>query len=163
MAPGDSQRIVRGLEVFEATGRPLSAWQQDTGQSAILSEDDVSAFVIMPPRVGLYARCDARFDAMIATGALDEVRGLMELKLDPDLPAMKALGVRQLMAHLRGEIDLAGAISDAKTWTRRYAKRQLTWLRRNMISWNAVFEQDSECAIGKIFAILRENELTGRN
>ncbi len=161
LEPGDGQRIVRGLEVFEATGRPLSAWQGGTGQGAPLSERDVVAFALWPPRETLYARCDARFDMMMEAGALDEVRRLMALDLDPALPAMKALGVRQLMSHLRGEVDLADAISDAKTWTRRYAKRQMTWLRRNMITWNGVSEKDSECCMAKIFAILRENELTG--
>jgi tRNA dimethylallyltransferase len=160
LAPGDAQRIVRGLEVFAATGRSLSAWQQDAGQSALLSEHEAAAFVLWPPREDLYGRCERRFDAMIEAGALDEVRRLMALQLDPGLPAMKALGVRQLAAHIRGEVDLASAISDAKTWTRRYAKRQLTWLWRNMISWNAVSKKDSEQIIAEIFAILRENELT---
>lgn len=159
----DGQRIVRGLEVFEATGRRLSEWQKDKGQGAVFDEADVAAFTLQPPRDELYARCDARFDAMMAAGALDEVRDLMALGLDPMLPAMKALGVRQLASHLRGETDLADAISDAKTWTRRYAKRQMTWLRGNMISWNAIDAKDSECIEGEIFAILCENELTGRN
>ena len=163
LEPGDGQRIVRGLEVFEATGRCLSEWQKDKGQGAVFDENDVVAFALWPPRDELYARCDARFDAMMAAGALDEARDLASLDLDPMLPAMKALGVRQLISHLRGEIDLADAISDAKTWTRRYAKRQMTWLRGNMISWNGVTAKDSECIVGDIFAILCENELTGRN
>ena len=163
LEPADGQRIVRGLEVFDATGRPLSDWQKDKGQGAVFDERDVSAFALWPPRDELYARCDARFDAMIAAGALDEVKDLMALGLDPMLPAMKALGVRQLVSHLRGETDLADAISDAKTWTRRYAKRQMTWLRSNMISWNAINAKDSECIGREIFAILCENELTGRN
>ena len=162
LEPGDGQRIVRGLEVFESTGRVLSDWQKQDGQGAVFAEEEeVAAFALWPPREELYARCNARFDAMIEVGALDEVRDLMALDLDPLLPAMKALGVRQLISHLKGEIDLADAASDARTWTRRYAKRQMTWLRGNMISWNGIHTKDSECIVADIFAILCENELTG--
>ena len=160
LEPGDGQRIVRGLEVLEATGRRLSDWQAQSDTGAVYSEADTVRMVIEPVREELYERCDARFDRMIELGALDEVCGLLELGLDADLPVMKALGVRQLAAHLNGDCDLATAISDAKTWTRRYAKRQLTWLRRNMISWNLVDVKDSETNMAYIFAILRENELT---
>lgn len=161
LEPGDGQRIVRGLEVLESTGRVLSDWQKQDGRGAVLAEEEVTAFALWPPRDELYARCNARFDAMIEAGALDEVRDLMALDLDPQLPAMKALGVRQLISHLKGEIDLADAALDAKTWTRRYAKRQMTWLRGNMISWNGIRTKDSECIVADIFAILCENELTG--
>lgn len=158
--PADSQRILRALEVLEATGRPLSAWQSDHGGGGVLADAEPVSFVLWPKREQLYARCDARFDAMIDAGALDEVRRLMDLGLDPGLPAMKALGVRQLIAHLRGEIDLETAATDVKTWTRRYAKRQMTWFRRNMISWNVIEMKDSETFMGYIFSILCENELT---
>lgn len=160
LEPADGQRVVRALEVFEATGRPLSAWQGDRAQGSALHPAHTVEFVLWPARDQLYARCDLRFDQMMAAGALDEVRALMALNLDPSLPAMKALGVRQLIAHLRGEWPLEQAVEDAKTWTRRYAKRQMTWFRRNMISWNAIHEQDSEQIIHQIFAILCENELT---
>ncbi len=162
LQPADGQRIVRGLEVFDATGRALSAWQQEDGKGAVMAESETLGFVLWPPREELYARCDARFAAMIDSGALDEVRSLMQLDLDPELPVMKALGVRQLMRHLGGQIDLADAISDAQTWTRRYAKRQMTWFRRNMITWNAVEAKDLESTWAKIFPILCENELTGQ-
>ena len=159
--PADGQRIVRGLEVEAATGRPLSAWQGDRAEGSALDPAHSVEIVLWPPREALYARCDQRFDRMVAMGGLDEVRGLSALDLDPALPAMKALGVRQLMAHLAGNCDLDTAVEDAKTWTRRYAKRQMTWFRRNMISWNAVHEKDSERILHEIFAILRDNELTG--
>lgn len=162
LEPADGQRIVRGLEVFDATGRALSAWQQGVGKGAVMAEGETLGFVLWPPREELYARCDARFSAMIDGGALDEVRSLMQLDLDPELPVMKALGVRQLMRHLAGQSDLADAISDAQTWTRRYAKRQMTWFRRNMITWNAITAKDSESVWAEIIPILCENELTGQ-
>ena len=160
VTPGDRQRILRGLGVHEATGRPLSAWQKLPNEGAVFGEDEVLGLVFWPDREALYRNCDARFERMIAAGALDEVRELMDLGLDPDLPVMKALGVRQLAAHLRGEMTLQEAVEDAQTWTRRYAKRQMTWFRRNMIAWNDVAEKDSERIWGRIFAILCENELT---
>ena len=159
--PADGQRIVRALEVEEATGRPLSAWQGDRAEGSVLDPAQCVEIALWPPREALYARCDARFDGMVAAGGLDEVRDLKALGLDPALPAMKALGVRQLMSYLDGGCDVEAALEDAKTWTRRYAKRQMTWFRRNMISWNAVHEKDSEKIIYEIFAILRDNELTG--
>ena len=124
--PGDRQRLLRAWEVLEATGRPLSDWQQaeqgglDLPALKILIEAD---------REVLYARCDARFDAMIEAGALDEVRVLAEAGLDAELPAMKALGVPALLAHLAGEMDLEEAGRAAKQATRNYAKRQVTWFR----------------------------------
>ena len=92
----------------------------------------------MPDRAKLYARADARFDAMMAAGASEEVRGLMALDFDPALPVMRALGVPQLMQHERGELGRAEAVVVAKSETRRYIKRQMTWLKRNMIAWKHV-------------------------
>ncbi len=140
LMPSDPQRIVRALEVLDATGRSLLDWQQVQGEPG-LREGEADLLFVAPPRDALYARCDARLDAMIEAGALDEVRQLAALRLDPGLPAMRALGVRPLLAHVRGVLALEAAIADAKTETRRYAKRQLTWARRNMISWTNVFSQ----------------------
>ncbi len=126
LAPGDRQRLLRAWEVIEATGRPLSAWQSD-GQPGLSTP--IFKILLETDRDALYARCDARFDAMIAAGALDEVRGLAAAGLDPALPAMKALGVPALLTHLAGEIDLDEATARAKQATRNYAKRQLTWFR----------------------------------
>jgi tRNA dimethylallyltransferase len=130
----DPQRIVRALEVLEATGRSLLHWQLVAGE-ALLSPADAELLCVSPQRETLYARCDARLDAMIEAGALEEVRGLAALELDPGLPAMRALGVRPMLAHLRGMLTLDAALAAAKTETRRYAKRQLTWHKRNMIAW----------------------------
>ncbi len=120
----------------------------------MLSPQESLELVIAPPREALYARIDDRFNRMMASGALDEVARLAALDLDPGLPAMRALGVRPLMAHLRGEIPLEEAAVRAKTETRRYAKRQMTWLRSNMISWKWHFEQDSERILQETFAII---------
>jgi tRNA dimethylallyltransferase len=102
--------------------------------------------VIEPERDRLYARCDARFETMLERGALDEVRALIARGLDPDLPVMKAVGVRELAAHLRGEISLVEAAELARRETRRYAKRQLTWLRNQTPDWPRITETDAEAA-----------------
>ena len=140
VVPTDPQRIVRALEVLEATGRSLMDWQQVQGE-ALLSEAEAELLFVSPPRETLYARCDARLDGMVEAGALDEVGRLAALALDPGLPVMRALGVRPLLAHMQGLLLLGAALARAKTETRRYAKRQLTWARRNMISWNKVNSQ----------------------
>ncbi len=134
----DSQRIVRAMEVLDATGISLAQWQMRKGEP-LLAEDEVEKLFVSPPRDILYERCDARFDTMLAAGALDEVRQLRELHLDAGLPVMRALGVRPLLGLLDGSLDAARAVELAKTETRRYAKRQLTWARRNMIAWKYIF------------------------
>lgn len=139
LRPSDPQRLVRALEVLDSTGRSLSDWQQTRGEP-LLHETEARKLLVLPPRAALYARCDARLGRMLEEGALDEVRNLMSLDLDPALPAMKALGMAPLMTYLRGESTLEAAIMAAQTETRRYAKRQLTWVRRNMMSWIAVWD-----------------------
>lgn len=136
--PSDAQRILRALEVLEATGRPLGAWQQEAALPLLPLDDSVAALVIEPERDGLYRRIEARFDAMAAGGAIEEVRALLQRGLDPALPAMKAIGVKEFAAFLRNEIRLETAVGQAKTATRRYAKRQMTWLRNQMPDWARV-------------------------
>jgi tRNA dimethylallyltransferase len=150
IAAGDRQRLSRAMEVLEATGRPLTDWQAQT--SPALPADAWRAVVIEPERDALYARCDARFDAMLEGGALDEVGALIARGLDPELPVMKAVGVRELSAHLRGEITLAEAADLARRETRRYAKRQLTWLRNQTPDWSRITETDAEAAWGQFLA-----------
>jgi tRNA dimethylallyltransferase len=133
ISPGDRQRLVRAFEVHEASGRALSDWQADA--AAPLASGTWRAMVVEPPREELYARCDARLEGMLAAGALEEVRALMERRLDPALPAMKAVGVRELARHLTGELSLAEALALARQETRRYAKRQLTWFRNQTPDW----------------------------
>lgn len=127
---GDSQRLIRAWEVLEATGRPLAEWQASENHRAAAYR--FLRLALMPPREELYAACDGRFLAMLAEGALEEVRALLALDLDPELPVMKALGVAELAGHLRGELPLATATAQAQQATRRYAKRQMTWLRTQM-------------------------------
>ena len=153
LAPQDPQRIVRALEVIDATGKSLSEWQERAGPP-ILEPGEVSALVVAPERAVVYARCEARFAAMIEAGALDEVAALADLGLDPELPAMRALGMAALRAHLAGEITLEEAATRVKTDTRRYAKRQLTWLRSNMIAWKWFIEKDLVRLTPEIFAFI---------
>jgi tRNA dimethylallyltransferase len=134
LRPSDPQRILRALEVLEATGRSLSEWQAMPGVP-LVREDEAEKLYVCLPREALYARCDARLAAMLAAGALEEVRALIALALPPDCPALRALGVAALAAYLRGQLSFSAALDRAKTDTRRYAKRQVTWARRNMIAW----------------------------
>ena len=115
---------------------------------------------ILPARDILYQRINTRFDVMIATGALDEVQRLIARDLDPGLPVMKALGVRQLSAYLAGDVDKAEAVRQAKQDSRHYAKRQMTWLRNNFNAKFEVNEKYSESFFENIFNNLRENRLT---
>lgn len=134
LKPADGQRIVRALEVFDATGRPLSEWQMLPGKS-LLEAWQVDKLVLLPERELLYARCDARFHHMVERGALEEVDALGRRNLAGDLPVMKALGVQPLLSYAAGQQTLEHAIEEAKRDTRRYAKRQLTWLRGQMADW----------------------------
>ena len=143
LMPTDTQRIVRALEVLESTGQSLGAWQREPGQSALV-EDQTVRLLMVPEREAMAQRIDARFDAMMAAGALDEVRSLLALGPSDELPLMRAHGVPPLAAHLAGELSLDQAAAASKAETRQYAKRQLTWHRRNMIAWTAISTQQSE-------------------
>lgn len=131
LRPTDGQRIVRALEVLDASGRSILDWQAARGQP-LVDRDSARFLVIEPDRGELVARIEARFDRMIDKGALDEVRQLVALDLAPNLPAMKAIGVRELQAALAGEMSFAEAIERAKIATRQYAKRQATWFRHQL-------------------------------
>lgn len=133
IAPGDRQRLARAWEVYVATGNSLTDHQARA--EGALPAGSWTAVALDPPREALYARCDARLVTMVEQGALDEVRALVARHLDPDLPAMKAVGVRELTAHLRGETTLEAAVAAAQRETRRYAKRQTTWMRGQMGDW----------------------------
>jgi tRNA dimethylallyltransferase len=140
LSPSDPQRIVRALEVLDASGKSLREWQATAG-TPLIGEHEADRIHVCPPRETLYARCDMRLDSMVEAGALDEVRALRVRHLDPSLPVMRALGVRSFLAYLDGVLDWEAALADAKTETRRYAKRQMTWARRNMLSWKVSFTQ----------------------
>ncbi|HEV2531863.1 tRNA (adenosine(37)-N6)-dimethylallyltransferase MiaA [Phenylobacterium sp.] len=142
ISEGDRQRLVRAWEVYAATGTPISDWQQ-SGQP-VLTGDAWRAVALDPPREALYARCDDRLEAMVAEGAILEVAALAARNLDPDLPVMKAVGVREFAAYVRGEIEMAQALAAAKRETRRYAKRQLTWMRGQMDGWPRLAGETAE-------------------
>ncbi len=154
----DRQRVLRAWEVVAATGRPLREWQRE-----MVSPDDgpeTLCFVFLPPRESLYAACNVRFEAMVAEGAIAEVEALLASGLDPDLPAMKALGVREIAAFLRGEIDRARMIALGQQATRRYAKRQYTWFRHRMRDAVVFPAQFSAKMTQEIFAKIRTFGLT---
>jgi tRNA dimethylallyltransferase len=130
---GDRQRLIRAMAVAEHTGRALSDWTADT--TPLLAPGTWTGTVIEPDRETLYANCDRRVSLMIEQGALDEVQALVARGLAPALPAMKAVGLRELAAHLNGETTLAEAIDAARQATRNYAKRQLTWFRNQTPGW----------------------------
>jgi tRNA dimethylallyltransferase len=134
LMPRDRARVTRALEVVLATGRSLTDWHAEGMKPALDDQAAVKVFLDVE-RAELYRRIDARFDAMLASGALDEVRALARRALDPALPAMKAHGVPWLIRHLDGEIDLAAAVEGAKRDTRRYSKRQGTWFRHQLPDW----------------------------
>ncbi|WP_306283190.1 tRNA (adenosine(37)-N6)-dimethylallyltransferase MiaA [Mesorhizobium sp. LMG17149] len=131
LKPTDSQRIVRALEVLDASGRSILEWQAERGQP-LIDRESARFLVIEPDRAALVARIDKRFDQMLDKGALDEVKRLAALGLDPELPAMKAIGVRELQAAMAGEIGFPEAIERAKIATRQYSKRQTTWFRHQL-------------------------------
>jgi tRNA dimethylallyltransferase len=131
LMPGDRARVTRALEVILATGRSLLLWHEANMPARVDAALAAKVF-LMPDRDALLRRIDARFDAMMAAGAMDEVRALAERRLDPTLPAMKAHGVPWLIRHLNGEIALAEAIEGGKRDTRQYTKRQATWFRNQL-------------------------------
>lgn len=133
IAPGDRQRLVRAMAVAEHTGRALSDWIADT--RPLLPSGCWTGVVLEPDRATVYARCDARVSQMLAQGALAEAAALLSRHLDPDLPAMKAVGVREFAAHLAGELTLEQAAEAIRQATRNYAKRQLTWFRNQTPDW----------------------------
>ncbi len=130
----DRSRISRALEVVKATGRSITDWHKE-GMPPVLDSKKTAKVFLSVDRKQLVDRIEARFDAMLAAGALDEVRGLAARKLDPTLPAMKAHGVPWLIRHLKGELGVDQAAAGGKMDTRRYAKRQVTWFRNQLPDW----------------------------
>lgn len=135
--PHDTQRILRALEVADSTGRPLSEWQERRSTPLIAPQAAVR-LVMAPDRAWLHARIEARLRAMARAGGLEEAAAFAALGLDPALPAMKAIGVPEMIAAAEGGMTLEAAIAAAVTATRQYAKRQETWFRNQMIDWQRV-------------------------
>lgn len=159
LPPTDRQRLVRAYEMVEATGRPLSQWQVENRPRPPLAAK-FSTLVLMPGREALNAACDGRFLTMMEQGALDEVRALLALGLDPGQSVLKALGVPELSAHLRGETSLDEAVAAAQRSTRNFAKRQITWFRHQLRDAHVWNEQFSERLEQKIFPFIRQFLLT---
>ena len=152
LVDGDSQRLIRAMGVAIATERPLSWWQQQRHKGALLGR--AVTISMMPHRPTLYDRINQRFDNMLMHGAIDEVVRLMSRQLDPGLPLMKALGVAPIVAFLKGDISKDEAAYVAKRDSRRYAKRQMTWIRNNFNAQVIVEKKYSESLYEKIFSLI---------
>jgi len=126
LKPRDTTRIARALEVVLSTGKTLVEWQKKR-EGDIAQAIDLKPLILLPPRDWLYRRCDERFRDMIELDAADEVRALLDRELDPALPVMRAIGVREIAAWLRGDVTREQAVAAGQQATRRYAKRQYTW------------------------------------
>lgn len=129
LRPSDTTRIARALEVVRATGKPLAQWQREKA-GGIAADVTLKPLVLLPPRDWLYERCDRRFEEIFSDEGIEEVCSLMERDLDPGLPVMRAIGVGEIAAWLRGEMSRAEALEAGRTATRQYAKRQYTWFSR---------------------------------
>jgi tRNA dimethylallyltransferase len=149
---GDRQRLMRLIAVARVAGRPLSDIQAET--RPLIDPRRAVGVVIAPDREALYARIEARFDQMVAHGALEEARAIAERRLSPDLPAMKAVGLPPLIAHVQGRLELDEAIDLAKRDTRRYAKRQYTWFSNQHPDWKRVQSLDPVTARAELDDIL---------
>lgn len=158
LATGNTQRLVRAWEVLEATGRSLAEWQADPPQPLVRGR--FLTLLVAPPRDQVGDSCNRRFDEMMLCGALDEARTLLSLNLPKDAPVMKALGVPELTAHLRGALPLAEAVEQAKLATRQFAKRQMTWFRGQLQADHTIPTKYSESLRREIFSIVREFLLT---
>jgi len=145
---GDGVRIVRALEVIEATGRPLAAWHRD-GTAPLVDRARAIKIFFAPDRAELKERIGARFDAMMAAGALEEVRALDARGLDPWQPALKAHGVPWLRRALAGDMPLADAIEAGKRDTWRYTKRQFTWFRHQLPDFAWVAPADAAAIVSE--------------
>lgn len=128
LKPGDGQRVVRALEVIDATGRSIRSFQQTPGK-ALIDTNAVRKILFRPDRAKLQQRIRARFEAMMQAGAIEEVCALLAQNISPELPAMKAIGVREITAMIEDGSTAGETIELAVIASRQYAKRQMTWFR----------------------------------
>lgn len=156
--PMDRQRIARALEVHAATGRTLTDWQSDPPEGAPAGIRFVT-LTIVPPREALVQRISTRFERMVENGAIAEVEALIARNLPGDRPALRAVGVPELAGHITGQTSLSDAIESAKVATRQYAKRQMTWMKRQIVSEYSIYAQYSKIFDAEIFAFIEENGL----
>ncbi|WP_239805992.1 tRNA (adenosine(37)-N6)-dimethylallyltransferase MiaA [Croceicoccus hydrothermalis] len=159
LASADTTRVARALEVVRSTGVPLRQWQERKA-GGIGGRVALSAFVLLPDREELFARCDRRFAMMMDNGAVAEVEGLLSRGLDPGLPVMRAIGVPEIAAWLRGDWTREEAIAAGAQATRRYAKRQFTWFRHQPPADWTRLDWDSNSMDGNFAIILRSLGLT---
>lgn len=160
LAPQDTTRIARALEVVRATGRTLSAWQLEK-RGGIGAQIKLTPVILLPDRPWLYARCDARFDAMLDNGAINEVEALLARELDPDLPIMRAIGVPELAAFIQGRLSRDAACEQGRQATRNYAKRQFTWFRnQSPPAWRRAEGIFDNALIDELAIKLRDEALT---
>jgi len=154
LSPGDTTRIARALEVVKSTARTLAEWQQRR-EGGIIHDIDLHPLILLPPRPWLYKRCDRRFSDMVEQGAVTEVKALLARNLNPQLPVMRAIGILELGALLRGELTRDQAIAAGQQATRRYAKRQYTWFAHQPPSdWPRFKEPHDDEAIARALALL---------
>ena len=152
--PGDTTRIARALEVVKSTGRTLSSWQESR-EGGIADKIELQPLILLPPRPWLQERCDRRFAAMVDQGAIEEVATLLRRDLDPQLPVMRAIGVPELGALIRGVVSFDQAIGAGQQATRRYAKRQYTWFAHQPPDdWPRLVEPLEGKALSRALAML---------
>lgn len=161
LGPADTTRVARALEVIRSTGRTLADWQQ-AREGGIADAIALTPLIILPPRDWLRTRCDRRLVEMFYQGAIEEVEALLARNLDPDLPVMRAIGVPQVAAYLRGDLTRAEALEQAQAATRQYAKRQFTWFRHQPpADWPRHEESLNNDSINNFAIKLRDKLLTG--
>ncbi len=155
LTAADTTRTARALEVIRSTGRPLAEWQRDK-QDGIGDQVTLRPMLLLPPRDWLIARCDRRFAMMLDSGGVEEVRTLLARGLDPALPVMRAIGVREIAAWLAGEIDRGAMLERGRIATRQYAKRQYTWFAyQTPAAWPRITEKIDVETIGHLVTKLQ--------
>jgi tRNA dimethylallyltransferase len=154
LRPSDSTRVARALEVVRSTGRPLAEWQKER-VGGLSGEVELRPLVLLPEREWLYRRCDERFATMMSEEGIEEVRALLGRRLNPMLPAMRAIGVREIAGFLGGSLSREEALAAGRTATRQYAKRQYTWFsRQTPAGWPRVAEPVEGQAMERALALL---------
>jgi tRNA dimethylallyltransferase len=160
LAPADTTRVARALEVVRSTGRPIKAWQAER-VGGIADQIKLCPLILRPPREWLLERCDARFDAMLDGGAIDEVKALIERKLDPQLPVMRAIGVREIQSIIIDQSTFDEKRAAGQLATRQFAKRQYTWFANQPPqAWQRFEGIINNDKINELVIILREKALT---
>jgi tRNA dimethylallyltransferase len=144
LGAGDSARVARALEVVRSTGRPLAEWQKERC-GGLGDAVELVPLILLPPREWLYERCGRRFDIIFLEEGVEEVGSLLERRLEPSLPVMRAIGVREIAAFLRGEMTREAALEAGRAATRQYAKRQYTWFSRQPPAGWPRFAQALDC------------------